>query len=350
MLNTTKLEVLVLHLGVISGGQGDCRGRQKIENGVMDMFHLPRGSMGKFSNIMQNPFSKIILGTVQLGMPYGLGRWKNTLMPETEAFAILDAAWEMGITTLDTSPDYGIAEARIAKYLKAHKTKPFQVISKIKHIPAEAKNVQAGFKNYFDACPFTGLDACSSLSVLLHNEADIYRPEVLDELDAAVQRGQIMQWGVSVYGEAFAIDAEKIETCLLIQLPFGVLNQSFARSGCIDCIGSKTTLLHARSLFAQGLLFLENDSLQDLSPEIRDIVNHVARMASLSSQSKMQLGLRFVLSMAQINSAVLGVDKVEQLSELAKVITDPLKKNDISLLARLFELAYQDAVRPEMWG
>lgn len=317
---------------------------------MVDIFHLPRGSMGKLSNVMHNPFSKIILGTVQLGMPYGLGRWKDMLMPESEAFAILDAAWEMGITTLDTSPDYGVAEARIAKYLKVNKSKPFQIVSKIKQIPSDIVNVKLKFKSYFDACPFAGFEACSSLSVLLHKEADIYRPEVLDELDAAVQRGQIMQWGVSVYGEAFAIDAEKIETCLLIQLPFGVLNQSFARSGCIDCIGSKTTLLHARSLFAQGLLFLENDSLQDLSPEIKDIVNHVAKMASLSSQSKMQLGLRFVLSMAQINSAVLGVDTVEQLSELAKVITDPLKKNDISLLARLFELAHQDAVRPEMWG
>lgn len=65
---------------------------------------------------MQNPFSKIILGTVQLGMPYGLGRWKNTLMPESEAFAILDAAWESGLTTLDSSPDYGMAEARLHRW------------------------------------------------------------------------------------------------------------------------------------------------------------------------------------------------------------------------------------------
>ena len=299
---------------------------------------------------MQNPFSKIILGTVQLGMPYGLGRWKNTLMPETEAFAILDAAWEMGITTLDTSPDYGMAEARIAKYLKAHKTKPFQVISKFKHIPTEAENVQASFQNYFDDCPFTDLDACSSLSILLHKEADIYRPEVLGKLDAAVQCGLIMQWGVSVYDDDFAKYAEKIETCSMIQLPFGVLNQSFRRSGCIDYIGSKKTLLHARSIFTQGLLFLENDSLQDLSPEVRDIVNHVSKMANLSGQSKMQLGFRFVISMEQINSVVLGVDKADHLNELAKSLTDPLKKSDISLLAHLFRLVKQDDVRPEVWG
>jgi hypothetical protein len=42
---------------------------------------------------MENQFSKIILGTVQLGMPYGLGPWKNELMPEATAFSILDAAW-----------------------------------------------------------------------------------------------------------------------------------------------------------------------------------------------------------------------------------------------------------------
>ena len=75
--------------------------------------------------------SQIVLGTAQLGMPYGR-HLKQSLMPEEEAFNILSAAWERGITALDTSPDYGLAELRIADITTL---KQFHVISKIKDYP-----------------------------------------------------------------------------------------------------------------------------------------------------------------------------------------------------------------------
>ena len=81
---------------------------------------------------MESQFSKLILGTVQLGMPYGAGRWANELMPEATAFSILDAAWDSGITTLDTSSHYGVAEERIAKFMRLNPSKNFDLISKVK--------------------------------------------------------------------------------------------------------------------------------------------------------------------------------------------------------------------------
>ena len=81
---------------------------------------------------MENQFSKIILGTVQLGMPYGLGPWKSELMPEVTAFSILDAAWDSGIRTLDTSSNYGVAEERISKFMRLNPSKNFDLISKVK--------------------------------------------------------------------------------------------------------------------------------------------------------------------------------------------------------------------------
>ena len=90
---------------------------------------------------MENTFSRIILGTAQLGMPYGLGKWKHELMPEAVAFSILDRAWERGIRTIDTSPDYGIAEARLGKYLNNNPSKSFNVITKIKNLPTDVREL-----------------------------------------------------------------------------------------------------------------------------------------------------------------------------------------------------------------
>src|SRR3989442_924607 len=44
---------------------------------------------------------RIVLGTVQLGMPYGKRR-RAGLMPRTLAEEILDVAWSLGVRVFDT--------------------------------------------------------------------------------------------------------------------------------------------------------------------------------------------------------------------------------------------------------
>ena len=61
--------------------------------------------------------SQIVLGTAQLGMPYGEGIWKQSLMPEEEAFNILSAAWERGITALDTSQTMVLPSCELRNFI-----------------------------------------------------------------------------------------------------------------------------------------------------------------------------------------------------------------------------------------
>ena len=57
------------------------------------------------------------LGTVQLGMDYGLG--DHTAKPSKEyAFSLLDRAVACGINTLDTANNYGESERVIGEWLK----------------------------------------------------------------------------------------------------------------------------------------------------------------------------------------------------------------------------------------
>jgi aryl-alcohol dehydrogenase-like predicted oxidoreductase len=57
--------------------------------------------------------SKIGLGTVEIGLPYGIG--VTDLPTEKEAEHILKSAVDMGITYIDTARGYGVAEERIGK-------------------------------------------------------------------------------------------------------------------------------------------------------------------------------------------------------------------------------------------
>ena len=60
--------------------------------------------------------SAFALGTVQLGIEYGLG--EHSAKPTEEAaFAILDRAVDLGVNTLDTANNYGESEAVIGRWL-----------------------------------------------------------------------------------------------------------------------------------------------------------------------------------------------------------------------------------------
>lgn len=60
---------------------------------------------------------RIVLGTAQLGLPYGRRRLEET-MPEEMAAQILDAAWSLGVRAFDTSEAYGAAAPRLARWLE----------------------------------------------------------------------------------------------------------------------------------------------------------------------------------------------------------------------------------------
>lgn len=61
--------------------------------------------------------SRFMLGTVQLGMEYGLG--SDRAKPSSEkAFAMLDQAAALGINAFDTANNYGDAECILGQWQK----------------------------------------------------------------------------------------------------------------------------------------------------------------------------------------------------------------------------------------
>ncbi|KIK52515.1 hypothetical protein GYMLUDRAFT_49843 [Collybiopsis luxurians FD-317 M1] len=79
----------------------------------------------------------------------GLGNqaWHNWVLPEEESFALLKAAWDAGVTTLDTANMYsnGVSELIIGKFLKQYNIprEKFIIITKIRFLVdhEEMKNI-----------------------------------------------------------------------------------------------------------------------------------------------------------------------------------------------------------------
>jgi aryl-alcohol dehydrogenase-like predicted oxidoreductase len=267
---------------------------------------------------IQNSYSDLILGTVQLGQPYGHGLWRDETMPESEAYRILDIAWENGINTVDTSPEYGLAEKRLVIYLKRNPQKQFHVISKIRNLPNESYALEKKIEDYFKNSPFALLTNCLSFSLLLHSENDLYRNDVLRMLEIAKNEGQISKWGVSVYSHKAATFASDVAGCSIVQAPYGFLNQSLGHSGVLETIYRNKRLVHARSIFNRGLFFAPLKELSSYGEGTAILVRNLRNFLQENNISPVNFALSFALSQPFVSSIVTGFDSVEQIAEFAK--------------------------------
>ena len=76
--------------------------------------------------------SKLVLGTAQFGLDYGINNPKGKIS-SNEVFKIINFAKENGILFLDTASVYGDSEQVIGEYIKDNNVN-LQIITKIKNI------------------------------------------------------------------------------------------------------------------------------------------------------------------------------------------------------------------------
>ena len=74
---------------------------------------------------------KIILGTAQFGLDYGINNHVGRI-PKKEVFKMLDFCLDNGITRIDTAGVYGNSEKLIGEYLNHNKGVNFEITTKIK--------------------------------------------------------------------------------------------------------------------------------------------------------------------------------------------------------------------------
>lgn len=264
--------------------------------------------------------NRIILGTVQLGLPYGINN-SSGKPDEKEAFDILNVAATGGLNLLDTADGYGNSLEVIGRYLKSAKNS-FGVINKFTG----------------DGEPLVGkvdrtleLTGCDQLyAYLFHRYVDYQSRNFIDQLLSLKRLGKIARIGVSLYS------LSELETVIndasvdLIQLPLNPFDLSSAKQKMLETAKQAGKEIHVRSVFLQGLFFRNPGSLTGNLKEFESPLRQFNQIAVKYNMDNRSACLSFALKFPFVDRVLIGVETAEQLrmnlSALQEMPTPMLKE------------------------
>jgi aryl-alcohol dehydrogenase-like predicted oxidoreductase len=248
---------------------------------------------------------KLILGTAQFGLNYGIN---NTFgkPSQKELFEILDFAFDQKIDSLDTADAYGDSISRIGLYHQ-QSNNFFKILAKFKCTKAEKLVDQT--KKSLDRFHIPYFEVLSYHSFKEY----LNEPYLKDALQVLKSEGLIKKIGISIYTNSELFQTLFDNNIDVVQLPFNLLDNQNQRGKYLDNAILNEKEIHARSIFLQGLFFMEEESIPEnlisIKPYIAEIKSYCFKQA-ISIQS---LALSYAIYNKNIDRIIIGVETKDQL-------------------------------------
>ncbi len=301
--------------------------------------------------------SGLALGTVELGMDYGLkipGAYGQP--PQSEAIRLVHAAIDGGINFIDTARAYGDSEAVLGQALRDRRVKVI-LATKVRTQQEDGSNYAGNrLKQYMRASLDTSLKLLQTDYVdiwQIHNVDDdlLAQIDVIAEIFSEVKKvGKVRSVGGSAYGLDIPLAALETDLFDMLQVTYSVLDQRLADS-VFPLAAEKNVGIIVRSVLLQGVLTERGDHLPDRLEALRSRSRQFRQLVSDSQTdlSPAQAALAFALAHPKIASVLVGVRTEEELEEDLQAGKTVLPDE---LLAQFYKLRLDDPdlLNPGTWG
>lgn len=306
------------------------------------------------------PASKMVLGTAQVGLSYGIANTRGQPSRE-DARMIIKTAIANGVQYLDTARAYGDSEEVIKDALSAGWQGRTKVITKLAPLDECPKDADSATVNSFvDASLYQSMSALGVQQIdtlLLHRVAYLkaWNGKAWRRLLEHRERGRIQVLGASVQTPEELMAAMDNTDVAHIQLPINILDwrwQEISKE-IQQTKANRVLTIHARSLLLQGLLGSKERALWARSHVVKPEpvwrwLDDTCKKFKRSSIA--DLCISYVMGLCWVDGIVVGVETLEQLSEnLAIVAKNSLTAAQVTFITDTRPKLEARSLNPALW-
>jgi aryl-alcohol dehydrogenase-like predicted oxidoreductase len=282
---------------------------------------------------------KLVIGSAQLGMNYGL--FNNKKISRNEFKKIEKLVLRSNINFIDTATSYGNSENIIGN----SRLKKLHIITKIK-LPRK-KNIH--IKNWVSkeiSRSLIKLKINKIYGVLIHNYKDLLGKNgknYLFSLQELKRKKIIKKIGISVYSPQEIKKIWKFWKPDIIQAPFNPLDNRILVSGWINILKKFKVKIFVRSIFLQGLLINDNSSFI-INKNSKILLNKFKIWCYKNNVPLLQACIHFIKQFKKIDYLVVGFNNYNELKEIIDVF-----KKKLIIIPRKFSTNKINLIDPRKW-
>ena len=300
--------------------------------------------------------STLSLGTVELGLDYGVRAPGEGRPSHEEGIRIVHGALDAGINFIDTARVYGDSERVLGKALRDRRD---GVVLATKVMLKDADGSMPRGDDLRQRM-IEGLE--TSLLELNTDHVDVWQIHSLDSdtlkslpdlavaFDDARRSGKARYAGCSVYGDRIPQEVLDADFFDVIQVPFSVFDQRLSDS-FFPRAAARNVGIVTRSVLLKGALTESAEHLPDHLSQLRDRSREFRRLVSEAALglTPAQVAIAFAAAQGAVSSVLVGIRDVEEVRENVRAVEQPLPE---ALLETLRELGLDDPdlLNPGTWG
>lgn len=285
--------------------------------------------------------SRIGLGTVALGLEYGIPAGSRQLKPDAlSAERLLNRALDLGVNLIDTARAYGDSEAIIGRAI-ASRRQEFVLASKVSSYPGQADRVGESVRESLRQLRTDVIDLIQIHCGALDTQPDPDTTGALMDLKSA---GLVRAIGASVYDEEAAIAAIRSGSFDSLQVAVSALDRRLEAT-VLPAAQAAGVGVVARSVLLKGAL---TDRARYLPEELAPLKRAVEQLERLGGCLP-ELAYRYVLSLPGIDCVLNGATSETELeSALLWAERGPLPPGTLASI-RATELLSPEMLSPAFW-
>ena len=269
----------------------------------------------------------ICIGTAQFGMPYGIAN-KSGQPGTDEVLSIVRLASEYDIWLYDTAQAYGNSETLLGKaFSKLKVNDRVHCITKL-HPELKSENTTALIESVKQS--MGRLQVSQLWGLLAHRLSQVKNPGAVKTVEQLKSQGLVQFWGVSLYDPKDALSLVTDDTVDIIQVPFNILDRRLLDCGFFEAAREYDKKVFLRSIFLQGLLFLDSKDLYEkgmewAQPNLDDLQKRIRALKMPVESFAMQA----VSTVVPDGVMIMGIEKASQLEKNLNALRSPLIAKDL---------------------